>query len=196
MAFVTIDDFGVPPYQLPNLDQVINTFNDYIEQKEQEVLSKILGDALYQAMTAGLAVVPNPEALPPIEVEPRWVALRDGVGYTDGIYPYKWYGLKQILVPYIHSMWIRDTFQYPTTLSIIEPKAENGRVVNPSRIIVQGYNAFSRMVGNKYQLKNTLYGYLHYSDDLYLDVLGGYDLVSSYLHRATWWPDRMNTLNI
>lgn len=188
--FVTAEDFNTHPYNLPDLDKVINSFNAFIKAQEEEQLRKVLGHVLYESFIAGLDEVG--EGKP----DQRWKDLRDGVIYSSDIYTYKWIGMKKLLVPYLHAMWIRATFETPGMLGVVRQKAENATVVNPSRIIVEGYNTFSRNVGNKYQLKDTLYGFLYYSEDTYLDSIGGFDLMSAYLCKQTVWPDRMNVMNI
>jgi len=34
--FVTASNFDTPPYNLPNLDKVVNTFSDYVNALEEE----------------------------------------------------------------------------------------------------------------------------------------------------------------
>jgi hypothetical protein len=188
--FLTTEDFHLPPYQLPDLSGAINTFNAFIAKREEEVLRSVLGDILFEAFKAGIQE--TGEGKP----DQRWKDIRDGAMYDNGVYTYKWHGLKKLLVPNIHAMWVRDTMQYHTMLGTVQSKAENGKVVNPSRIIVQGYNEFARIAGSSHELQGTLYGFLYYSDDTYLDVLAGYDSIQHYLRKHFQCPGRMNTLNI
>jgi hypothetical protein len=79
--FVTSDDFDIPPYSIPNLQQVVNTFPLYIEEKERRVLSKLLGIQLYQDFIIGL------NSLPPIwEPSPITYNIGDEVLYDVSIW--------------------------------------------------------------------------------------------------------------
>lgn len=56
--FVTAEDFDVPPFDLPNLGQVNNSFTEYIDEQEEAELSKLLGVTLWEAFKDGLAALP------------------------------------------------------------------------------------------------------------------------------------------
>lgn len=71
--FVTASNFDTPPYNLPNLDKVVNTFSDYVNALEEEALVKLLGRQLYKSFIAGL------EDLPGIDDE-----YSDSSTYADG----------------------------------------------------------------------------------------------------------------
>lgn len=51
--FVLSSDFDVPPFNLPNLDDN-NSFADYVEAAEAEILKKLLGKTIYDQFVAGL----------------------------------------------------------------------------------------------------------------------------------------------
>jgi len=52
--FVLSSDFDVPPFSLPNLGSN-NSFGDYVEALESEILKKLLGKTFYTQLIAGLA---------------------------------------------------------------------------------------------------------------------------------------------
>jgi hypothetical protein len=56
--FCTIDSFKAP-YQIPNLDQVVNTFTDWLETAEENVLRELMGNILYNEFIAGLEALPD-----------------------------------------------------------------------------------------------------------------------------------------
>ncbi len=57
--FVTSSNFDTPPYSLPNLDNVVNTFPDFVEASEESALLGLLGRQLYDAFIAGLDALPD-----------------------------------------------------------------------------------------------------------------------------------------
>lgn len=57
--FVTSSNFDTPPYNIPNLDKVVNTFPDYVDAIEEEALLKLLGRQLYKAFIDGLEALPD-----------------------------------------------------------------------------------------------------------------------------------------
>lgn len=57
--FVTPSNFDTPPYNLPNLDKVANTFLDYVNVLEEEVLVKLLGRQLYKSFIDALDALPD-----------------------------------------------------------------------------------------------------------------------------------------
>lgn len=59
MNFVTLSDFDLLPYAIPNLDKVPNAFTPYVTTKQAEVLRQLLGAALYTDFMAGLAALPD-----------------------------------------------------------------------------------------------------------------------------------------
>jgi len=76
--FCTPSDFDLLPYAIPNLTLVANTFPLYIEEKEREALTKLLGSQFYNEFIAGL------EALPP-DWEPAPVAYTIGQQVVNGV---------------------------------------------------------------------------------------------------------------
>ncbi len=56
--FVTALDYDTPPYVLANLDKRINSFNDFVSEKEEEALRNTIGQLLYDAFIEGLDDLP------------------------------------------------------------------------------------------------------------------------------------------
>lgn len=56
--FVTIQDFDIPPFNLPNLMEVQSTFEAFVDREEAGILIKLLGLQFYQALVEGLATLP------------------------------------------------------------------------------------------------------------------------------------------
>lgn len=192
--FVTIDDFKLPPYELANLKDMVNSFNQFITEQEADCLKTLLGESFYDAFVQGLAVLPTPDQ--------RWIDLRDGVKYIgpNGQIKYTWVGMKKIMRPYIVAMWTKASYDSNSGIGVVVPKAENGEVKNPSARIVERYNEFSDYVGDEYNWcdYNTLYGYLYYRHDLYNgDVTAdGYTDFRYYLSENFQCPGRMNVFGI
>ena len=78
--FCTPSDFNLKPYDIPNLSQVPNTFPLYIEKREEEVLTKLLGVSLYQEFMLGL------QALPPLWDSATDYGIGDVVVYGNDIW--------------------------------------------------------------------------------------------------------------
>lgn len=150
--FTTSGDFGKTPYKIPNLDdaETLADFNSFINDKEQEVLTELLGRSLYVDLIAGLAVG-SPLA--------KWIDLRDGVDYENEDLSYKYKGLKSFLVPYIYSQWVAEKPSYFVGDSVVVAENENSSQIGSGLTVEKAYNDFVDKVGNMY---NTNYG-----DNLY-----------------------------
>lgn len=61
MGFVTIADFNIRPYKLPNLDNepLTTEFNTFVDEWEEEWLPKIFGQSFYNVFAAGVAALPD-----------------------------------------------------------------------------------------------------------------------------------------
>lgn len=186
--FVTAQDFDTPPFQLANLDKVSNTFTDFVTEQEKEQLKKLLGKPLYDAFIEGL------EDLTP---EQRWIKLRDGDVYEYIDVEYEWFGMKSLLKPFIYSQWLRYTYQAHTGIGIIVPKAENSSVILPSAEIMRGVNKLSDIAGNCRSVRNTLFGYLYNSGDIFSDVIPDkFTDIKEYLNFYYQEPGRINAFDL
>jgi hypothetical protein len=221
--FVTPDDFNLIPYNIPNLQQVTNTFPLYIEEKERRVLSRLLGMPLYLQFVAGLKALPPEWEAPPVSyiigdlvtygvgvwqalvdgtttppvegtdwtlVEVNyWLRLKLGGSFLYSDFVHTWVGMKAMLVPYIYSQWLRDTYDSHAGIGIVESKAENANVISPAKRISDAFNEFSIMAGT-YIAGDPFYdsSYLYYGYQL--DSLAGFLYASNYnttpAPYATW----------
>jgi len=58
MRFVTAQDFSQTDFNIPNLDNVINSFDPFVIKREKKILVKLLGRQLYNAFVSGLDALP------------------------------------------------------------------------------------------------------------------------------------------
>lgn len=58
MAFLTIQDFNLDPYNIPNNDSEDN-LPAVIDQEEEDIVLKLLGSSLYQSFIDGLEALPG-----------------------------------------------------------------------------------------------------------------------------------------
>ncbi len=70
MNLVTASDFDIPPYAIPNLDKVANTFPAFVAEQQEEILLEVLGSNLYTAFSEGLDALPG-----------EWIGT-NGTGYS------------------------------------------------------------------------------------------------------------------
>lgn len=151
-------DFTARPYRIPNREES-QDFIDFLENYEARVLKDILGYSLYHAFKTALAGGSPAD---------KWVKLRDGAEYTQFNTLYKYEGMKALLVPYLYSMWLKETVEKHTaegvlinSNSVIQGTGTtNTESVSPSRKISSAYNHFSDQVGDWKNQGNTLYGFL------------------------------------
>ncbi len=136
--FVEATDFDGYPYSLPNLDKRPNTFSDFVDYVEENVLVDLLGRSFYDRLIAGLA-----EASP----DQIWLNIRDGASYSYQGVDYKFGGLKKLLTPCVYSEFIRVDYEKYSGVGTVQPKSKNSVVVSPSRQIVKGWNDFVRLAG-------------------------------------------------
>lgn len=199
--FVQPTDFDLAPYNIPHVAEN-GAMPDYIDQEEEERLRKILGNALYEALIAGL---PDPDLQPQPPAD-RWTKLRDGETFVgiDGK-TYRWFGLRKALTPYIYSRWLTDNYDTLTDSGVVVSETENATPINPSLRICRAFNKFSDYIGVhrcfypiSYYNYNTLYEYLYSKAADFDDVAQavGYDQFFNYLFVEFDAPGRMNIFNI
>ncbi len=187
--FVTKTDFDVIPWNIPNLSGN-NSFLDYVAREEEEILLSLLGKSLYDSFIEGLDT-DYPEE--------KWVNLRDGAPYFYLDKTYNWVGMKKMLIPYIFSMWLRDTFDNNSGIGVVVAKGENSKVINPGRRIARNFNIFSHYAGNCHAMKDTLYGFLSQEglagtfDETFDD---SFQTFIDYLNFSFKSPGLMNTFNL
>jgi len=86
--FCTAADFDLVPYNIPNLNLVVNTFQEYINGHEQKALKRLLGVSLYnEFIQAREAMPPTWDAATAYMIGDRvvhgvdiWVSIADSTG--------------------------------------------------------------------------------------------------------------------
>lgn len=162
--FVTPADFAIDgdKYLIPNITSVESEvdYENWIDETEEEILRLILGDVLYDQFIIGIGE--------PV-IDQKWIDLRDGAYYTYESKQYLWKGLKLLLKPYIHSEWVLINHKNLAEIGVTAPQLENGEMISPSKIIVDSYNAFIKILGSERKVKRTLYGFLDNNQTAYPD---------------------------
>jgi len=99
--------------------------------------------------------------------------LRDGNTYDYSGKTYRYGGLKELLVPYIYSEYIKKSHRNVAKLGVNQPKVENSTVVDPIHDIVSNYNEFVRLLGTSYfgyNAVDTFYGFYWANRTDYADL--------------------------
>jgi hypothetical protein len=172
--FVTDDDFNSFPYNIPQSEDAATVLSELISNAEPEILRKVLGSVTYNEFIVGVFVDPNAEELvmkEDVDIDQKWLDLRDGANYSYKGKNYRYDGIKNILKPYIVQEWISDNAENVTLIGVSQPQSENATVVSPGRLISKYYNKFSRLVGNCEQFCDTLWGFIKANEDNYPDWL-------------------------
>lgn len=159
--FVSIQDFIGTDFNIPNVEKIAVRFTKYMQDKEEEVLVKILGVLLYEDLKAGW-IEPYPV---------KWVRLRDGYTFLSGTTTYKFPGLKNAIAAYIYANWLIDTTVKYTGVGMIIPDVENGQTVSPARQIVDAWNQLARVVGRRNHIGPTLYGFTRWNSVDYPNIV-------------------------
>lgn len=165
--FVVASDFDLPPYSIPNLDKVPNTFGPYVDQHEEEILISLLGASFYNSFIEGLEEDPIPE---------KWSDLRDGADYIIDTHTYKWKGMKNMLVPFIYSEWLSDTFDTLTGVGVVVGNPENSIARSPSARISRAWNQFAQTAGTYMPNYRSEFQYGLYPDWAYFDGQSCHDM--------------------
>lgn len=162
--FLLEADFEIKPFDLPDLDDAVNSFEeDFIPEHEEEALRMVLGDQLYEEFIAGLYVDPAADplvAIPANDVAQKWKDLRDGATYVDAGKTYRYSGVKKLLTPYVYAKWLEETEETLTGVGTVVSNTENASNVGNAKKITKGYNKFRKLAGNCEENLKTLYGFL------------------------------------
>ncbi len=156
-SFTASTDFDIPPYDIPSLTPKVNGFNAFCLNEQETILRRLLGNELYNLFEPQIAVIP---VVAP--VEQIWIDLAMGASYLlegDEVV-YNWVGIKKLLQPYIYSIWLKSRVTIVSNAGPVRPKPENATVENYTGKIYTGNVNFRGLVGNRYNKKNTLYGFL------------------------------------
>lgn len=145
MSFIDASYF-VGELNIPNSGDtaVAERITWFINKYEPIFLQQLMGYPLYKAFTAGMAVVPTPDA--------RYTDILNGKEYTDFQgYTQKWRGLKtttqSLIANYVYYWFRRSNVTQYAGIGEVMTKAENSDNVNPRRKIASAWNEMSDWVG-------------------------------------------------
>lgn len=161
-SLITPDLFINRPYKVPNREES-QDFADFIEKEEEKLLINLLGYPLYKEFS---------EELSGSNVSDAFTRLRDGAEYTFYGVTCKYNGLKDLLIPAIYSRWINHVHYVFTASGYMrsQPAQENFQVLeDPELFIVAAWNDYVCKVGERYNQKNTFYGFMMANKDDYPD---------------------------
>lgn len=194
MLFVTVQDFEIPPFEIPDLTDN-SSFPVYVDREIKLELERILGSALYDSFIPAYEGTLEDPAIP---YPTRWQKIVDGDTYLHLNKKYKWKGMHEAFTHFIYSKWIGDTVNSQTNNGVVEPKNENSVSVSPARRMVTGHNMYCDLVGDNRNLPtNTLLGYLWNSGDTFLDlVVDEYVDIRTYLRARVTLQARKNVFNL
>ncbi len=99
-----------------------------------------------------------------IDGDNRWLLLKNGNLYMVNDKNYRWYGMVKTLKALIFSRWVEYNAQQLTINGFVTPKVENNYPVDPGTMICRAWNDWSKKVGGRCEIYNTLYGYLYYTN--------------------------------
>lgn len=159
----TTEDFATKELNIPNLDRLGDTFTDFVDFTEDDLLRRILGHTLYEAFIADL------EENEVDYMEEIHRAIYNGGAYSFEGCNFRYNGLKAILAPYVKSQWLTYDVKRYTGAGVTTAKAENSVVENPSYDIVTLHNKARRLVGDECRMANSFYGYMYVNRANYPD---------------------------
>jgi len=164
---VAQSDFDVEPYNIPNLDQVINNFTVFAEGEEAKILKRLLGVSLYNEFIDAIEGEDYPDQ--------KWSDILYGALYQIGDLTYEWVGLlgrDGALVPYIYSLWLGATYDNHIGVGgVTVPKLGNADRISPAMRMSSSFLDFKNRVGSKGNSINTLYGFLMAHSEDYPSLL-------------------------
>lgn len=151
-------DFAGGEYKIPNQEEV--DLSTFITTNQARILKQLLGITFYNAFIAGLEAG---------EVAAKWTALKNGGEYTFATITYKYEGIIDLIKPRIFSDWIAYRTEKLTSAGVITPDPTNAKMSGPARIIGK-YNAeYFRKLGDAWDHKNNLYGFLYANRETYTE---------------------------
>lgn len=157
---VSLADFETRPYRIPDQEEN-RDLESYLADKEEEVLRKLFGTALYNDFIAGIG------AGSPLQ---KWIDLRDGTTYTFGGVEYEYKGLVDLLVPCLFAFWVKENSdKYTNSGTVRNSPTMNSTSVSPARRISEAYSKFCDKVGSECEYCDTLYGFILANDSDYDD---------------------------
>jgi hypothetical protein len=182
MALITKDYF-IGELNIPDTDkdEVLERVNLFIAKYEEDLLRKLLGNALYLSYKTAMLTA-NPDQ--------KWKDIRDGKDYTDlsGCSRY-WMGLRKqatkqsLIANYVYYWFSRDRVTASTAFGEVMMKAEGGDKVSPATKQARAWNEMVNWA-------HDLFHFLSANQDAYPDWLK--------INRYEWCQifQHINALNI
>lgn len=193
--FLVASDFDDYPYELPDLDNKVNTFQPFVDVEEEVALRKVLGKLLYEEFKA--RVSDSLLTVSPIPLTPRWLDLKNGKDYTFNAKKSTWVGIKTLLKPYIYAQWTKRESDNQNGSGVSVPKLENSTVISSTQRVSRAFNVYSHISGHRRTLTDSLYGFLFNSGDTYLDVvISEYTSIQGYIRFNYKDPGLINMFNL
>lgn len=191
MPFLTVEDFQLAPYNLPNLAEEEETFILFLTEQEEIALKNVLGGLLYSKFAADMLLDAEAQAQ-------RFKDIRDGVVYTHNNVKYRWDGVVKALKPLVYFLWTTENIDSNSGLGIVEADSENSKVVSPAGRLSRAYNDYSRRIGNASKCNDSLFGYLWNSGDTYLEDIAEYDYTSIKTYLLDYFknPGKINQFGL
>lgn len=134
--------------KIPNIDKDPTAFEqNYIAVYEAEILTKLLGNSLYQLLIANYV-----SGTPSIYVD-----LVEGKTYdveiNEKTYSVKWNGLINsekisLIAYYVYFKYLEQNYQQLTGLGVIQANSENANIVSPNAKMVWANNECSKLAGS------------------------------------------------
>lgn len=193
--FVTAQNFNDTEYNLPDLNKKVNSFQNYVDEQEEELLYKVLGMLLYEEFKVHMLA--SALSVDPIPLPQRWADLKNGVKYLYKEKTFRWLGMTKLFTPYIYSQWTNKMAVNQNGAGTSVPKVENSTVISPTRNVAKAFNVASKMTGHGLIMRDTLFGYLYNSGDKYVDVVASeYSNIQEYMRLNYKDPGLANMFNL
>lgn len=155
-------------------DNLYHAFTDGFEALPDEWVSTaptvtgqqyVYGNDIWEALTVQTGTAPVAGSdWDLVEEDNRWLLLANGNTYMIDDKKYVWVGIYETLKPLIYSKWVEYSAVELTGNGFVIPKMENNIMADPSPFICRAWNDWSRYVGGECAQKDTLWGYLYYTN--------------------------------
>jgi hypothetical protein len=189
------NSYFVGDIALPNLDEVVNSFDNTIERYEEEVMRKLLGTQLYDTFkTIVDAGTPYPAP---------WDDFINGAEFTfefnGNTIVQKWNGLVNsdlisLISYYIYYQYRYENLSTTTSINDVQGISENSIKVNDARKMVYAWNKGLRLYGefpgwNFFNKYDTVY-------EFYTDEPSAFNFLNANrVDFADWVFDPLNRHN-
>src|SRR6478609_4962137 len=137
---------------------------DALPDKWDSTVATVIGQQyrylndIWQALTVSSDVVPSEGAYYTIvEQNNRWLRLLNGEQYIVDKRKKVWKGLTVLVKPLVFSRWLTNRSDVVVEIGDVLPEHENSQSISPAPRIVDGYNAYAKIAGDKHCIhhKNT-----------------------------------------